>query len=292
MASRSLPRRPLLRVNRALCELIGYARPSCCPRPRGGDTCARPNRWRRGGCTARRGEIGALLRNVASAPRRQRRVDAGLLALVRDGTGEPLHIVVADRGHHPALEEESSSSSDGCRIRRRPAGSAAGSSTSRPACSAGPASSLRSTAPTRAGPAPRIDELLAMIHPDDRRGMLEATRANMASGATFTDEYRVLHPTLGTRTIVVRGRYLPRDAQGARPARLAGTTHDVTAEREAEAARRDLAERQRLLLASLPGRARGPVRRVPQLHAGLKPRVLAGSLGQPIELLAEPRSVR
>lgn len=101
-------------------------------------------------------------------------------------------------------------------------------------------------------PAPQLDELLTLIHPDDRASMLASLRTNMESGATFTDEYRVAHPALGTRTLVVRGRYLPRDPDGTRPARLAGTTHDVTAERETEAARWALAERQRLLLASLP----------------------------------------
>ena len=99
---------------------------------------------------------------------------------------------------------------------------------------------------------PQLEAMLAMIHPDDRGSMLAALRENMASGASFTDEYRVLHPTRGTRTLVVRGRYLPRDPRVPAPARLAGTTLDVTAERAAEAERRELAERQRLLLASLP----------------------------------------
>ncbi len=85
------------------------------------------------------------------------------------------------------------------------------------------------------GPPPALDTLLALIHPEDRHTWLESMRDHMASGAGFIDEFRVLHPTLGARALVVRGRYLPRDQEAALPARLAGTTHDVTAERAAEA---------------------------------------------------------
>ena len=99
---------------------------------------------------------------------------------------------------------------------------------------------------------PALDELLGWVHPDDRSGVIAGLREHMASGESFTDEYRVMHPKLGMRVLVVRGRYLQQDPGTGRPARLAGTTHDVTAEREAQEQRWALAERQRLLLASLP----------------------------------------
>jgi diguanylate cyclase (GGDEF)-like protein/PAS domain S-box-containing protein len=87
------------------------------------------------------------------------------------------------------------------------------------------------------GPVPGLDELIGLIHEDDRVGMIESLRHNLASGEDFIDEYRIRHPRLGVRALLVRGRYLPRDLELGRPARMAGTTLDVTAERTAEAAR-------------------------------------------------------
>ena len=87
------------------------------------------------------------------------------------------------------------------------------------------------------GPVPGLDALLGLIHDEDRGAMLESLRHHMESGEDFIDEYRIRHPRLGVRALLVRGRYLPRDPDLGRPARMAGTTLDVTAERSVEAAR-------------------------------------------------------
>lgn len=244
-----------LGVNRALRELIGYrgdelltsgGAPMRAADLIGGDHDLR---------TLVEGGIGRCVRE-----RRHIRRDGSAVwlrvssLLLRDGENRPLHVVVQTEDITQAKELEDELEGEQRRLEE-----------SQQAASIGSWELDLETGVQRwsseqfaiygvdpADPAPRLDALLQLIHPDDRRSMLESMRANMESGATFTDEYRVMHPTIGTRTLLVRGRYLPRDAQGARPARLAGTTHDVTADREAEAARWDLAERQRLLLASLP----------------------------------------
>ena len=97
------------------------------------------------------------------------------------------------------------------------------------------------------GPVPGLDALLELIHDDDRGAMLESLRRHMATGEDFIDEYRIRQPRLGVRALLVRGRYLPRDPDLGRPARMAGTTLDVTAERSVEAARQRGEDRLRLL---------------------------------------------
>ncbi len=243
-------------VNQALCELVGYhatallARGSA-PPLRAFDLAGGAPRLHR----LARGELGNY-----TMRRRHRRPDGRLVwmliacTLVRDDHGEPLQIVLQTEDITQARQVEQDLEREQRLLAESQAAGRIGSweldlETGVQRWS-DEQFSIFGVDP--AAQAPQLDELLSLVHPDDRQSMLESLRANMESGATFTDEYRVLHPTLGTRRLVVRGRYLPRDADGRRPARLAGTTHDVTAEREAEAARWALAERQRLLLASLP----------------------------------------
>ena len=76
---------------------------------------------------------------------------------------------------------------------------------------------------------PGLDQLLELIHADDRGAMLESLRHHAASGEDFIDEYRIRHSRLGARALLVRGRFLPRDPELGRPARMSGTTLDVTA---------------------------------------------------------------
>ncbi len=239
-----------LQVNHALCQLVGYREDELVTR--GGAPALHAYDLAGGSQRLRRlvaGEIG----DFAYECRHQRRDGSTVWMrassiLVSDAGGKPLHVVLQaeDVTQAKALEEELA------REQRRLEESQ----------EAGRIGSWELDLETGAqrwsseqfaiygvdpsGPPPGLDRLLALVHPDDRQTMLESMRANMESGATFTDEYRVVHPTLGTRTLVVRGRYLQRDPHDARPARLAGTTLDVTAEREAQAARWDLAEQLRL----------------------------------------------
>jgi two-component system sensor histidine kinase/response regulator len=99
---------------------------------------------------------------------------------------------------------------------------------------------------------PIFDELLARVHPDDRGRLAECLRAQVVEHRSFSDEFHVQVPRRGLRTLLIRGDYLPADPGLHLPARVAGTTQDVTAERTAEAARRAAETRSRELLSSLP----------------------------------------
>jgi diguanylate cyclase (GGDEF)-like protein/PAS domain S-box-containing protein len=86
------------------------------------------------------------------------------------------------------------------------------------------------------GPA-TIDQLLDLVHPDDR----EAVRRSFDNPGSFTFEARLVADPKDVRVLRVRGEYLPRE-NGER-GRLLGITQDVTEERAEQAARR-LAEEQ------------------------------------------------
>ena len=102
------------------------------------------------------------------------------------------------------------------------------------------------------GTAPSFERLLSIIHPGDRERMAVVMPRHLDGTAAFVEEYRVVLPHFGTRTLWVRGSYHAADPATGRPARIAGTTQDVTAERAAVTAREEIEHRQRVLLASLP----------------------------------------
>lgn len=87
---------------------------------------------------------------------------------------------------------------------------------------------LSSEAP---GAGRRLDEYLALVHPDDRERVEGDLRAAIAWGDRLTVECRYRHPD-GQRWIVSRGA-VERDANG-RAIRLRGATVDITAQRTAE----------------------------------------------------------
>ena len=100
--------------------------------------------------------------------------------------------------------------------------------------------------------APSIQALRELVHPDDRDRITAAMARHMGARAAFVDEYRVSLPEFGVRTLWVRGDFLPADPQSGLPARMAGTTQDVTTERAAQTARDEIENRQGILLSSLP----------------------------------------
>ncbi|MHB1569634.1 MAG: PAS domain-containing protein, partial [Solirubrobacteraceae bacterium] len=102
------------------------------------------------------------------------------------------------------------------------------------------------------GPAPSFERLLSIIHPADRERMAVAMPRHLSGSDAFVEEYRVVLPHFGTRTLWVRGAFHAADPAAGLPERIAGTTQDVTAERAAVSARDELEHRQRILLASLP----------------------------------------
>jgi two-component system, sensor histidine kinase and response regulator len=91
-----------------------------------------------------------------------------------------------------------------------------------------------------------------LAHPDDRDRITAAMARHMQARTAFVDEYRVILPEFGVRTLWIRGDFLAADPASGLPARMAGTTQDITSERAVQAARDEIENRQGILLSSLP----------------------------------------
>ncbi len=110
-----------------------------------------------------------------------------------------------------------------------------------PACWSSQQLRLHGFAPD--GDAPSRDDYLGLVHPGDREALAATLATHCATGEELTIEHRIIHPTLGTRALRLRGDVA--GGEPGRPARLAGTTRDVTAERAAEASLANADERFR-----------------------------------------------
>lgn len=88
------------------------------------------------------------------------------------------------------------------------------------------------------GPA-TIEELLQLVHPDDRESALSA----LSRSENFTFEARLVADPEDVRILRVRGEYIPRD--DGEPGRLLGITQDVTDERAEQDARQRAEEQLR-----------------------------------------------
>ena len=83
-------------------------------------------------------------------------------------------------------------------------------------------------------------QLLALIHEDDRPGLLAAQRLSLVSASDLKAECRVLRLDGSVRWLVVTGKV--RHAGNARVVRMVGTLMDVTDQRRDEQRLRELAE--------------------------------------------------
>jgi PAS domain S-box-containing protein len=92
-------------------------------------------------------------------------------------------------------------------------------------------------------PAPGIGAWVEMLHPDDRHPVQDGIREALRTGETYDAEFRVLHPDGSIRWAHSVGRMV-RDADG-RPARMLGTTRDVTDRKLAEAERDRMIDAER-----------------------------------------------
>jgi PAS domain S-box-containing protein len=89
--------------------------------------------------------------------------------------------------------------------------------------------------------------LLALVHPEDRRRLLDQVEACRAPGCDrYSIEHRVRRGDGGWMWVLSQGRVIARDDQGA-AARIIGTNTDITAHKAADEAR----EREREFLAAL-----------------------------------------
>jgi PAS domain S-box-containing protein len=85
-----------------------------------------------------------------------------------------------------------------------------------------------------AGKNETIDELLNLIHPDDRQRVVGAFDEARRNRHRLDTEYRVSSPEGGLRWLYARGSYLEASASG--PARMVGVTMDITDQVEAREA--------------------------------------------------------
>jgi signal transduction histidine kinase len=98
------------------------------------------------------------------------------------------------------------------------------------------------------------DDFLRRIHPADLPRLAGEIQAatDPARRAAVSTEYRVVHPDGAVRWLRVQGRVeFAGDGPGARPLRGLGTVQDVTAQHEAEIARRQSDQRYRTLFDSI-----------------------------------------
>jgi signal transduction histidine kinase len=84
------------------------------------------------------------------------------------------------------------------------------------------------------------EDMLASIHPDDRKAQLSAVRRALLTGDDFDIEYRTIWPNAETHWVYIRGGRTSRP--DGRIIRLTGVSLDITARKTAEADLRQLNE--------------------------------------------------
>ncbi|MGC2415446.1 MAG: HD domain-containing phosphohydrolase [Stellaceae bacterium] len=97
---------------------------------------------------------------------------------------------------------------------------------------------------------PTIPRFVECIHPDDRGRMQEAIDASVTRSQPFDIEFRILRPDKAERIIKSRGEII-RDKAG-KPARLTGTSLDITERKRAAEGLRASEERFRLVVEHAP----------------------------------------
>ena len=85
----------------------------------------------------------------------------------------------------------------------------------------------------------RLDQVIDLIHPDDKPAVLTAMDAYLANGqGLYQMEFRMNHKDGRTLWILSRGKIMSRDREG-RPLRVVGTHSDITLIKQAEQVLRD-----------------------------------------------------
>jgi PAS domain S-box-containing protein len=94
-----------------------------------------------------------------------------------------------------------------------------------------------------------FEQLLAVVHADDRERVQAAVIKAISSGEDYRIEYRILWPDQSVHWIEARGRVLH---EAGRPARMAGVSADITERKQAEAALLENETRLRAITDTMP----------------------------------------
>ncbi len=79
--------------------------------------------------------------------------------------------------------------------------------------------------------APTYDTFVSLVHPDDRRRVLQAIREALDQGRPYEFEHRVVRPDGSERVVYRQGEVI---LDGGRPVRMVGTVLDITERKAAE----------------------------------------------------------
>ncbi len=103
----------------------------------------------------------------------------------------------------------------------------------------------------------RLDEWMEVVHPEDLEGVRRRWSEAGAGGQDLNLEFRVNHPDLGTRWLMVLGRTIRDDA--GLPVRISGLSMDITERKLAEEALLEADRRKDEFLATLAHELRNPL---------------------------------
>jgi PAS domain S-box-containing protein len=102
----------------------------------------------------------------------------------------------------------------------------------------------------------RIEQLVQVVHPDDRRMLFVETERALNEGSEIRSEFRLSIPNVETRWVKIQGR-LVRDGDG--PHVFAGACLDITTRRSTEIALQEAGRRKDEFLATLAHELRNPL---------------------------------
>jgi PAS domain S-box-containing protein len=97
---------------------------------------------------------------------------------------------------------------------------------------------------------PTVPRFVECVHPDDRERVQDAIEASVTRHEPYDVEFRILRPDKVERSIHARGEII-RDETG-NPARMTGTSQDITDRKQAEEDVRSSEERFRLVIENAP----------------------------------------
>ena len=111
----------------------------------------------------------------------------------------------------------------------------------------------------------KIEQLVQVVHPEDRPWLAKEIQRALDEGGTIRSEFRLALPEMETRWLKIQGR--PLDAQHGHARIIAGACLDITLRRKQELALLDADRRKDEFLATLAHELRNPLA---PLHNGMR----------------------